>query len=169
MRILFISYLLTFFSCVNKLEDINFNSSSDNLGDFAKNIELSYYLKGNLEFKLIAPEMNQLTEINTFPNGIDVYVYNQNFDTIATISADYAIQNKITHIVEVSRNVILINSDMEQLNTEQLFWNSETKKIYTDDFVTINTENQIIMGFGLEADQYFSTFTLSNITGTIYL
>ena len=67
MRILFISYLLTFFSCVNKLEDINFNSSVDNLGDFAQNIELSYYLKGNLEFKLIAPEMNQLTETNTFP------------------------------------------------------------------------------------------------------
>ena len=122
MRILLISYLLTFFSCVNKLEDINFNYSDDTLGDFAENIELSYYLKENLEFKLIAPEMNQLTEINTFPNGIDVYVYNQNFDTIATISADYAIQNKITHIVEVSRNVILINSDMEQLNTEQLFF-----------------------------------------------
>ncbi len=169
MRILFISYLLTFFSCVNKLEDINFNSSGKNLGDFAQNIELSYYLKGNLEFKLIAPKMNQLAEINTFPNGIDVYVYNHKLDTIATISADHAIQNKIKHTVEVSRNVILINSEMEQLNTEQLFWNSETKKIYTNDFVTINTKNQIIMGFGFEADQYFSTYTLSNITGTIYL
>ena len=169
MRIVFISYLLTFFSCVNNMEDIDFNYSDVHLGDFSKNIELSYYLKGNLEFKLVAPEMNQLSEISTFPNGIDVYVYNQKLDTIATISADYAIQNNSKHTVEVRHNVILTNYDMEQLNTEQLFWNSEKQKIYTDDFVTINTKNQIIMGFGFEADQHFSTYTLSNITGTIYL
>ena len=151
------------------MEDINFNYSDVNLGDFAKNIVLSYYFKGNLEFKLVATEMNQLSEVSTFPKGIDVYVYNQKLDTIATISADYAIRDQSKHTVEARRNVILTNSDMEQLNTEQLFWNSETQKIFTDDFVTINTKNQIIMGFGFEADQYFSTYTLSNITGTIYL
>mgnify|MGYP001988810272 FL=1 len=169
MRILFTCFLFTCFSCVNKMEDIDFTYSDIDLGDFGENIEISYYLKGDLEFKLIAPEMNQFAEISTFPQGIDIYVYNHRLDTIATIAADYALQDKNQHIVEARSNVVLINSQQEQLKTEQLFWNSETKKIYTEDFVTLNTKNQIIMGFGFQADQYFSTYTLSNITGTIYL
>ena len=56
----------------------------------------------------------------------------------------------------------------EQLNTEKLFWNQETKKIYTDGFVTINTENQTVMGFGFSSDENFKNYKLSNITGTIY-
>ena len=64
---------------------------------------------------------------------------------------------------------ILINLKNEQLSTEKLFWNRENKTIYTDDFVTINTDKQIIMGYGFVTDQSFSTYSLSNITGTIYL
>ncbi len=169
MRILFICILLTCFSCVNKIEDIDLTYSDIDLGDFGKNIEIFYYLKGDLEFKLIAQEMNQFAKTSTFPQGIEIYVYNHRLDTIATILADYAIQDNNQNIVEARSNVVLTNSNQEQLNTEQLFWNSETKKIYTEDFVTLNTKNQIIMGFGFEADQYFSTYTLSNITGTIYL
>ena len=167
---IFVSFFLLFFcSCVNKMEDIDLSYSDINSGDFGQNIEISYYLKGDLEFQLIAPEMNQLSEVSTFPKGIDVYVYNKQLDTIATIAADYAFQDKNQNIVEARSNVVLTNSDHEQLNTEQLFWNSDTKKIYTDAFVTLNTNKQIIMGFGFEADQYFSTYTLSNITATIYL
>ena len=63
------------------------------------------------------------------------------------------------------------NNNNEQLSTERLFWNNATKKIYTElqDVVTLNTEKQIITGFGFTSDQYFSTYSLSNITGTIYL
>ena len=61
------------------------------------------------------------------------------------------------------------NIQNEQLNTESLFWDKNTKTIYTDDFVTINTKNEIIMGYGFVTDQSFSTYSLSNITGTIYL
>ena len=77
------------------MEDINFNYSDVNLGDFAKNIVLSYYFKGNLEFKLVATEMNQLSEVSTFPKGIDVYVYNQKLDTIAMLRITQRIEKEI--------------------------------------------------------------------------
>ena len=96
-------------------------------------------------------------------------MYNQALDTIATMSSDFAIQDESEKIVEVRNNVVLKNFKQEELNTEQLFWNRDTQQIYTDDFVTLNTKNQIIMGFGFTSDQYFSTYSLSNITGTIYL
>ena len=55
-------FFLFFYSCVNKMEDIDLSYSDINSGDFGQNIETPYYLKGDLEFQLIAPEMNQLSE-----------------------------------------------------------------------------------------------------------
>mgnify|MGYP002879866179 CR=1 FL=1 len=171
-----ITPLLLFFTiltgCLSNIEDPEKIDEEVISHDLALDIEIDFYLKGQLEFKLIAKEMQQtkdMQELSIFPKGIKVFVYNQRLDTIATITSDFAIQNKHKKLVEASQNVILKNSHNEQLNTQKLFWNSNTKKIYTDDFVTINTENEIIMGYGFVTDESFSSYTLSNITGTVYL
>ncbi len=171
-----IATLLLFFTiltgCLSNIEDPEKIVEGVKSHDLALDIEIDFYLKGQLEFKLIANEMQQtkeIQELNIFPKGIKVLVYNQRLDTIATITSDFAIQNKNKKLVEASQNVTLKNSNNEQLNTQKLFWDSNTKKIYTDDFVTINTENEIIMGYGFVTDESFSTYTLSNITGTVYL
>ena len=104
-----------------------------------------------------------------FSKGITVYAYNLDLDTLATISANFATENQEKDIFEVRKNVVLTNAQNEQLNTEKLFWDRSIKKIYTDEFVTLTTDKQIIMGFGFTSDQYFSTYSLSNITATIYL
>jgi len=157
---------------VNKIQDINLLYSDSSIYDYGLGLEIDYYLKGKLEFKLIAPEMQKVfdpIEKNIFPKGIQVFIYNQKLDTIATISSGFAVQNNNKKLVEVKKNVVLKNSQNEQLNTETLFWDKDKKQIYTDEFVTINTENEIIMGYGFLTDQTFSTYSLSNITGTIYL
>ena len=171
-----IATLLLFFTiltgCLSNIEDPEKIVEGVKSHDLALDIEIDFYLKGQLEFKLIAKEMQQtkeIQELSIFPKGIKVLVYNQRLDTIATITSDFAIQNKHKKLVEASQNVTLTNSNNEQLNTQKLFWDSNTKKIYTDDFVTINTENEIIMGYGFVTDESFSTYTLSNITGTVYL
>ncbi len=163
---------LLYVGCVNKIEHINSSFSEKKITDFGIDVEISYYLKGQLEFQLIAPEIEQISEPikqNIFSQGIIVYIYNSSLDTIASIFSDFAIQNKQDNLVEAKKNVVLKNIQNEQLNTESLFWDKNTKTIYTDDFVTINTKNEIIMGYGFVTDQSFSTYSLSNITGTIYL
>tara|TARA_B100001758_G_C18224193_1_gene511848 strand:+ start:108 stop:632 length:525 start_codon:yes stop_codon:yes gene_type:complete len=172
IKFLFLLVFCILTSCVNKIQDIDLLYSDLSIDDYGLDLEIDYYLKGKLEFKLIAPEMKKVLEPiekNIFPKGLRVFVYNQKLDTIATISSDFAIQNKNKNLVEVKKNVVLKNDQNEQLNTEKLFWDKDKKQIYTDDFVTINTENEIIMGYGFLTDQTFSTYSLSNITGTIYL
>tara|TARA_B100001250_G_C19745758_1_gene765213 strand:- start:165 stop:683 length:519 start_codon:yes stop_codon:yes gene_type:complete len=159
-------------SCLNKIDDVKSVYKENTMSDFGLEIEINYYGGGDLEFTLTAPQIetiNSPVEKKLFPKGIQVYAYNKDLDTIATISANFAIENQSEELFEARQNVILKNFKNEQLNTEKLFWNRETKKIYTNDFVTLTTEQQIIMGFGFNSDQYFSTYTLSNITGTIYL
>ena len=159
-------------SCVNTIDDVESVYKESTMSNFGVDIEINYYGGGNLEFTLMAPQIETVHspgEKKVFPKGIQVYAYNIDLDTIATISANFAIENQREELFEARKNVIFKNSKNEQLNTEKLFWNRETKKIYTNDFVTLTTEKQIIMGFGFTSDQYFSTYTLSNITGTIYL
>lgn len=163
---------LLLLGCINSIKDIDSTYLDLISNDSGKGVEIKYYLEGNLEFQLFASEMEVLNgNKNIFNNGVMVYVFNNHFDTIATISSNVAIHNKENDLIEIKNNVVLSNNKNEQLITERLFWNNETKKIYTDvkDSVTLNTEKQIIMGFGFTADQYFSTYSLSNITGTIYL
>jgi len=158
--------------CSHKVEYFEELNEQPISHDLALDVEIDYYMKGQLAFKLIAEEMQQMKDLggkNIFPKGIKVEVYDQKLETTAIISSDFAIQNKPEKLVKASQNVILINSENEQLNTETLFWDGKEQKIYTDDFVTINTENEIIMGYGFITDESFSSYSLSDITGTVYL
>ena len=171
-KFFFLSFALICLGCVNKIKDIDLLYGESEMDDYGADVEINYYLKGVLEFKLIAPEMEKISdpiEKNIFPGGIRVFIYNNQLDTVATIFSDFAIQDNQAKVVEVKQNVILKNSKNEQLNTEKLFWDRDKNQIYTDDFVTINTDNEIIMGYGFLTDQSFSTYSLSTITGTLYL
>ena len=172
MRGIYIFCLLIFISCSNTLEEIESTYTDSMIFNIGQNVEINY-ISDFLKFKVIAREMK--TPIGViknkkiqFPKGINVYVYNKQSDTVATIIADEATECKTSKIIELKKNVLLRNFKDEQLNTEKLFWNQETKNIYTDEFVTINTENQIVMGFGFSSDENFKNYKLSNITGTIY-
>ena len=172
IKFILLFVVLIYCGCVNQTQDIDSFYSESTMDDHGIGIEINYYLKGQIEFKLITPEIEKVSEPieqTIFSKGIQVFIYNRDLDTVATIFSDFAIQNKQDNLVEVQKNVILKNAKNEQLNTEKLFWDREKKTIYTDDFVTINTDNEIIMGYGFVTDQSFSTYSLSNITGTIYL
>jgi LPS export ABC transporter protein LptC len=54
----------------------------------------------------------------------------------------------------------------EQLNTEELFWKQSDKKIFTDKFVTIRQQGDVIYGEGLEAKEDMSDYTINKLRGT---
>ena len=156
-------------SCFNGTETTQNSYKYQLLNDTAEDISISYFNEDKLEFKLIASEMSQGSNENIFQYGIEVYVFDVKLDTILTIKSDYAFQNKIDDVFEAKKNVILINNKNEQLMTEHLVWNTKSKTIYTEELVTIKTDSQIIMGYGFETDENFESYTLSNLTGKIYL
>ena len=58
-----------------------------------------------------------------------------------------------------------MNVNGEILNTEQLFWDENTRKIYTKEFVKITTKREILTGTGMVADDDFTGWEIENITG----
>jgi hypothetical protein len=62
-------------------------------------------------------------------------------------------------------SVVAINdSSGVRLETDELMWRKEHKKIVTDKFVRITTEDEVIEGYGFESDQSLRNYVIYDIT-----
>ena len=116
-------------------------------------VEWFYTKNGKASFKLNSPEMFRFDGEEAyleFPIGIEL----QSFETLgekdAYLRADYAIQHLKDKLIEAKGNVLLQNVKGEKLETEYLIWDEAKELIYTDEFVKITKDGQVIMGEGFE-------------------
>lgn len=68
--------------------------------------------------------------------------------------------------MEVSENVVFTNARGERLETEHLVWRQDSGRVHTDRPVRIARGTDVIHGVGLEANEDFSRYTITRITGT---
>ena len=104
------------------------------------------------------------------PKGMDVFFYDRFGKEQSKLTANYGIgyetDNRI-NTMEAKGNVVVVNLKGDRLNTEHLTWNSQTKKVYTDEFVKITTKDEVIWGNGLTANEDFSEYEIKHVKGTI--
>jgi LPS export ABC transporter protein LptC len=101
-----------------------------------------------------------------FPEGIYMEFYDEFGKLNSTLQANSAYFFKEENKWRGRGKVEVINTaKQEQLNTEELFWKPDTKKIFTDKFVTIKLQNEVIYGTGLDAAQDLSTYQIKNPEG----
>lgn len=101
-----------------------------------------------------------------FPDGLLVKFYDQ-LKLISVMKADYAENNDAEQIINVSGNVYIENSKYEILETQELTWNMNTRKVYTDKAIKIKTVDNIIYGIGIVADEDFANYTIRRVTGIV--
>jgi len=103
-----------------------------------------------------------------FPKGVYIEMYNEFGGLQSTLRANYARYIKQEDHWRGQGKVEVKNIEKnEQLNTEELFWNPKTKKIFTSKFVTIKVQGDVIYGTGLDAMQDLSDYQITNPKGTI--
>lgn len=101
-----------------------------------------------------------------FPKGIILDFYDNDGTINSTLTADKAKYEKKTGIYTVMGNVVITGvKEYKKLNTEELYWNPATKKVYTDKFVRIETQTEILTGNGLDATQDFKNYKIRNPAG----
>lgn len=61
-------------------------------------------------------------------------------------------------------SVVAVNDSGTVLETDELKWVNKTRKIMTDKFVTITTNEERIEGYGFVSDQGLKNYTIYNIT-----
>jgi LPS export ABC transporter protein LptC len=113
-------------------------------------------IKNRLKAKKIIEYANGDRE---FPEGVYLEFYNPLGVLTSTLSANDAFFFKAENKWRGRGNVEVKNLENEQqLNTEELFWEPATKKIYTDKFVTIRDAGDILYGTGMDARQDLSNY-----------
>lgn len=102
------------------------------------------------------------------PMGLHITFYDDLGNPNATLRSDYAFKDEEKNLWKATGAVELNNIKTgEKLNTEELFWDPPGEKIFTEKFVRIESEDQILLGEGLTADQDFSSYKLDKLTGEI--
>jgi LPS export ABC transporter protein LptC len=133
----------------------------------AENIELFYTEKDRVKVKMVAAELHEfLNGDREFPKGIYLEFYDEFGKMESTLRANHAFFTKKENLWRGRGKVEVKNiAKNEQLNTEELFWKQSEERIYTDKFVTIRQEGDVIYGEGLEAKQDMSDYVIKHPKG----
>jgi LPS export ABC transporter protein LptC len=60
-----------------------------------------------------------------------------------------------------------VNSERDRLNTERLVWDQKTAEITSNAFVKVTRKDEVITGTGLRANQDFSKYRITKISGIV--
>jgi LPS export ABC transporter protein LptC len=133
-------------------------------------VTIYYSDKGLVKMQLEAARVTRhLTDeaFMEFSGGVKVTFFDEFRQPSSTLQAGYAIRYEETQLTIIRENVVVVNEEGEQLNTEELIWDPIKKIIHSDQFVRIRTADEILFGTGFEADQEFSRYKILNPEGTL--
>lgn len=133
----------------------------------AENVVMQYAENDRVKVKLITAKILEFENGDQeFPDGIFLEFYDERGTKTSTLKANDAYFFKAENKWRGRGNVEVINlQKQEQLNTEELFWKPTDKKVFTDKFVTIKLQSEVIYGTGLEAKEDLSDYQIKNPEG----
>jgi LPS export ABC transporter protein LptC len=134
----------------------------------AENVELYYSEQDIVKVKMITPLMHEFkNQDRECPKGIYLEFYDETGRLESTLKANHAYYFKDQNQWRGRGDVVVKNIQKnEQLNTEELFWKQSDKRIFTDKFVTIRQQDDVIYGEGLDAKEDMSDYTINKISGS---
>jgi len=171
--LLFGMLILSAVSCSNDPEEVRKMTQRDTMPEQQASDVIMYYSEyGDVIFELHSPRIEtyrgEENPRTIFPEGFEVVFYDSTGKTVQSrLTANYGIKME-KELKMIARGDVVVNNyeKKERLNTEELIWDQRHDKIYTDKFVTITTENQVLYGEGgMESDESFNSWTIKNLKG----
>jgi LPS export ABC transporter protein LptC len=163
--------LVVLTSCKNPIEEVNKISRRNNEPtEIARNITIHHSDSGRVTMQMQAPVIYTYAGFNprkVLPSGVHVTFIGADNKPETEMTAGYAVSYEGKGKMEARINVVVVNNKGETLKTQHLIWEEKSKKIYTNEFVTITTKEEILYGDGLESNQEFTKYRIKNIKGTI--
>jgi len=161
-------------SCENDIERINMLTSEIEMPTVSgSNVKVIYSDSAKVKVQILAPVYKNYPSAERpymeFPDGMEVYFYDDSLMIESEIRADYTIYYTKERLWKATGNVYahrLTNGDA--LNTEELFWDEEKQLIYSNVFTRIQNEDNILYGKeGFEAQQNLDNWFLKGTSGEI--
>jgi len=169
MRLLFI-LSVAFYSCSNDPKALKeFIQPENNIPiEKIESARILHTENGVLKVEIIAKTINRFKEVQPqllFSNGIEVIFYADSARITSVLKANNASVNEVDNIMIASESVVLTSSDGKRLETDELIWDENKNKVYTDEKVFVITSKEVIEGKGFTSNPDFTEYSISKIHG----
>lgn len=128
---------------------------------------------GVIRYKIIAEEWSVYDKMEppfwAFEKGLYLEQFNEELVAEATIKADTAYYYEDQKLWELRSNVHIENLKQEKFDTELLYWNQKTEKVYSDKKIRIEQDDKIIVGYGFESNQQLTDYVIRDTEGIFYI
>ena len=162
-----------FVSCKNDIDKVNLLTSRSNMPTFSVfGFETVYSDSGRVMVELKSKELSRFEgkamKYDEYRYGLNVRFFGGYGSVTATLRCSYARFLIEKELWEIKSDVEINNiSRNEKINTEMLYWDMNRELVYSDKFVRITTEDEILTGEGFESNQDFSEWKILNPAGII--
>lgn len=157
-----------FFACENDLQKIRDMQKNQLTVDEVKKVESYLSQGGQVKAKLTSSYMlryyDSVPRVE-FPNKIHVDFYNDSLQIESYLDAKKAYYYEQQSRVILTDSVVVIRINGDTLKTNELFWEQNLHKLFTNSDVEIRQKTKTIFGKGFESDEQLKNFTIDSITG----
>jgi lipopolysaccharide export system protein LptC len=163
---------LFFSSCENKAKDNSVNTPRHQIPEEGKNIVSLLSEGAKLKGRLTAPYMLRFQRADSpyaeFPKTLHVDFYNASKVIESQLDALYGKYLQAQNKVYLRDSVVVKNIlKGDTVHCQELWWDQQTERFYTDKPVRIYTKDKVLFGNGMEADQNFQWYHIIHLTGTV--
>lgn len=110
-----------------------------------------------------------LTGADEQVDRVFVVIFDAEGDTSAVVTSQRIIWHERGRRFVARGDVQADAGEDRSLQSEHLAWAEQTARVSTPGFATISTPTETLSGYGLDADENLSDFTLSRVTGTVLI
>lgn len=100
-----------------------------------------------------------------FPQGVYMVTYDEKMREESNFTADTALYLSRRRLWRFDRNVRMRSVKGDRFMTQQLFWDQNAKKLYSDSFIHIEKADRIIEGYGFESNEQMTSYTIRRPSG----
>ena len=112
-------------------------------------------------------QLTMQNEDKKYPKEVRIFFFDKLGNNTTKLRGDSAVYVKATNLYRIMGRVQINNQvKNEVLETDELFWNPDTKKIYSNKAVEIKTPDQTIHGIGMDSNQDFTQYTIRKISNS---
>lgn len=102
-----------------------------------------------------------------FPEGLELEQYDLKMQPEANIRSDSATYFSRRRLWRLDGHVVMVNVDGDSFLTQQLFWDQQKKKVYSDSFIHIVRTDRVIEGYGFTSNENMTAYNVNRPTGII--
>jgi LPS export ABC transporter protein LptC len=162
------SFLLA--SCRNDLSEIEkVIPMEDAQKEVAHDVRLLYSDSAEVKVEVLGAKLVRYLEKEDpreeFPEGITVNFLSGGKKTNSVLTSKFAVRYEGSNQITVRDSVVWVSKKGEKLETEELIWDEKNKKVYSSRYVRITNPEEVIFGYGFNANQDFTEWQIKQIEG----